>query len=248
MLKTVRRQLLYVDRIRGAIAYIRYIFFTKIQRRLRTMDAAGDANPVTIKHNLAGLLPTLDSKRSSILVRPLSVIEAVHANSSILSIGPRSEGELLLLEAYGFQRQNIRGLDLISYSPLVDLGDMHAMAYPDNKWDIVISSMVLPYSDDQQKAVNEMIRVAKPNGIIAISLEYVTPEAAEEIHAKYGYTVGSDSRRVQTVKGLLAMFEPFVDTIYFSQDGYVTATPNTIKGSPASTVAVVFSINKSKSL
>lgn len=247
MLKTVRRQLLYVDRIRGAIAYMRYVYFAKILRRLRTLDA-GDANPITVKHNLLGLLPTLDSKRSSILVRPLSVIEAVHANSSILSIGPRSEGELLLLEAYGFQRQNIRGLDLISYSPLVDLGDMHAMAYPDNRWDIVISSMVLPYSDNQQQAVNEMIRVAKPNGIIAISLEYITPEAAKEIHAKHGYTVGTDDRRVQTVKGLLAMFEPVVDTVYFAQDGYIAAIPNTIKGSPASTVAVVFSINKSKSL
>lgn len=247
MLKTVRRQLLYVDRIRGAIAYIRYVYFTKILRRLRTMDG-NDANPVTVKHNLAGLLPTLDSKRSSIVVRPLSVIESVNADSSILSIGPRSEGELLLLEAYGFQRKNIRGLDLISYSPLVDLGDMHAMAYPENKWDVVISSMVLPYSDNQQKAVDEMIRVAKPNGIIAISLEYVTQKSAEEIHAKHGYSVGTDSRRVQTVAGLLAMFTPFVDNVYFAQDGYIASIPNTIKGSPASTVAVVFSINKSKSL
>jgi SAM-dependent methyltransferase len=246
MLKTVRRQLLYVDRIRGAIAYIRYVCFAKILRRLRTVEA-GEANPVTIKHNLQGLVPTMDSKRSSILVRPLSVIEAVHAQSSILSIGPRSEGELLLLEAYGFERKNIRGLDLISYSPLVDLGDMHAMPYSDNTWDVVISSMVLPYSDNQQKAVDEMIRVAKPNGIIGISLEYVTPKAAEEILAKHGYTVGTDERRVQTVEGLLALFRQVVDKVYFAQDGYISSTPNTIKGSPASTVAVIFSIDKSKS-
>ena len=43
MLKTVRRQLLYVDHIRGAIAYIRYVYFAKILRRLRTIEA-GDAN------------------------------------------------------------------------------------------------------------------------------------------------------------------------------------------------------------
>lgn len=245
MLKTVRRQLLYVDRIRGAIAYIRYVYFAKILRRLRTIEA-GDANPITIKHNLRGLLPTLDSKRSSILVRPLSVIEAVHANSSILSIGPRSEGELLLLEAYGFQRDHIRGLDLISYSPLVDLGDMHAMPYPNNTWDVVISSMVLPYSDNQQKAVDEMIRVAKPNGIIGISLEYVTPQEIATIDAKHGYSIGTFETRVQTVKALLEMFKPFVDVVYFAQDGYTTTTPNTIKGSPSSTVAIIFSLDKSK--
>jgi hypothetical protein len=93
-----------------------------------------------------------------------------------------------------------------------------------------------------------MIRVAKPNGIIAISLEYVTPMAADDIRAKHGYTVGTDERRIQTVEGLLAMFAPFVDNVYFAQDGYISSTPNTIKGSPAITVAVVFSIDKSKHL
>ena len=245
MLKTVRKQLLFVDRIRGAVAYMRLFYFTKILRRLRTLDAA-DANPVTVKHNMKGLLPTLDSKRSSILVRPLSVIEQVNADSHVLCIGPRSEGELLLLEAYGFKRGNVRGLDLISYSPLVDLGDMHAMPYPDNSWDVVISSMVLPYSDNQQKAINEMIRVAKPNGVVAISLEYVTPQEVEEIDKRHGYSIGSFETRVQSVEGLLAMFQPFVGTVYFSQNGYQPEKPNTIKGSPTSTVSVVFSLDKSK--
>ncbi len=245
MFKTIRRQLLYIDRIRGAVAYCRFFYFTKVLRRFQTLNSK-DANPMTIEHNWKGILPTLDSKRSSILVRPLSVIESVNANSRILSIGPRSEGELLLLEAYGFNRQNIRGLDLISYSPMIDLGDMHTMAYTDNSWDVVISSMVLPYSDNQQKAADEMVRVVKNKGIIAISLEYVPPEDYEKIRAQFGYTVGKSEERIQTVKGLLELFQPHIETVFFAQDGYIASTPNTIKGSPSSTVSVIFSINKSK--
>jgi SAM-dependent methyltransferase len=243
MFKTVRRQLLYVDRLRAAFAYFRYIYFVKILRRLRTLEAT-DANPITVKHNLAGLVATIDSKRSSILVRPLSVVETVHADSTVLSIGPRSESELFLLEAYGFHRKNIRGFDLISYSPLVDLGDMHAMPYSDNTWDVVISSMVLSYSDNQQKAVDEMIRVARPNGIIALSVEHVTQEEMKEIDARHGYIIDVYENRIQTVDAILAMFKPYVGVVHFSQDGVVAFPPNNIKGSPARTVSVVSSLNK----
>ena len=40
-------------------------------------------------------------------------------------IGPRNEAEIFMLWSYGFKLENIVGLDLISYSPLIDLGDMY---------------------------------------------------------------------------------------------------------------------------
>jgi len=61
-------------------------------------------------------------------------------------------------------RKNIRGLDLISYSPWVDLGDMHAMPYEDDTWDITLVSMVLTYSENPRKVVDEVVRVTKSGG------------------------------------------------------------------------------------
>lgn len=250
MLKTVRKQLLYVDRIRGLVAHMRYRYFLTFGKRLRTINSQ-DADPVTVRHNLKGIVPLMNSRRSSILIRPLSVIECVNEQSKILCIGPRTEGELLLLVAYGFQFENIRGLDLISYSPWIDIGDMHTMPYMDNSWDVVISSMVLTYSNEPQKAADEMIRVTKNGGIIAISLEYsdiTSPETREKLLQKHGYvieaTLTQQAAIMETTKGLLDLFVGYVDTVFFAQEGYHAVRPNTIKGSPSSTVSVVFSIRK----
>ena len=87
---------------------------------------------------------------------------------SVLSIGPRTEMELLSLVAQGFDPDKIRGLDLISYSPWIDLGNMHYMPYKDNAFDVVISGWVLGYSDNPELACQEMLRVSKDEGIIAI--------------------------------------------------------------------------------
>jgi Methyltransferase domain len=250
MLKTFRRQLLYVDRIRGFVAYLRYWYFLNVKRQLRTIESQ-DADSTTVNHNLKGIVPLMNSRRSSILVRPLSVIESVNQESRVLCIGPRTEGELLLLTAYGFQPRNIRGLDLISYSPWIDIGDMHATTYTDSSWDIVISSMVLTYSTTPQKAASEMLRITKSGGIIAISLEFSNinaPETREKLLQKHGYVIESTLTKeaviMETTKGLLDMFAGYVDTVFFAQDGSISPMPNTIKGSPSSTVSVIFSIRK----
>ena len=70
--------------------------------------------------------------------------------------------------AAGFLPENIRGLDLISYSDFVDLGDMHAMPYDDNSFDVIIIGWVLGYSNDVAKVAQEILRVTRPNGVIAI--------------------------------------------------------------------------------
>lgn len=54
---------------------------------------------------------------------------------------------------------------------------MHALPYPDRAFDIVISGWVLGYSKDPQRAVDEMVRVTRPGGLIAIVCTY-NPEAA----------------------------------------------------------------------
>lgn len=245
MLKTFRRQLLYVDRIRGLIAYLRYFYYGKVRGMFRTLNAE-KMDPVTVRHNLRSIIPLMSSRRSHLFIRPLSVIEQVHENSRVLVIGPRTEGELLLFVAYGFNPSSIRGLDLISYSPWVEAADMHSIPYPDNSWDVVVSGMVLPYSEDQKLATAEMLRVVKHGGIIVIALEFLADTSSDEYIKRDGYAIqsGMGDKRVQTVQGLLNFFAGYVDTVFFQQDGYISPTPNMMKGSPTSTVVVIFSVKK----
>lgn len=133
--------------------------------------------PGTVTHNRAELDQNIfgSSRRSQRLLNPLSGLEPVYSaagNLKVLSIGPRTEMELFHLMALGFRAENISALDLISSSPMIQAGDMHAMPYPDRSFDVVISSWVLNYSKTPQLAVDEMKRVCVPGGLIAIGLTY----------------------------------------------------------------------------
>jgi len=49
-----------------------------------------------------------------------------------------------------------------------EVGDVHALAYPDDTFDVVHAHQVLQHLGDPVQALREMSRVTKPNGIIAI--------------------------------------------------------------------------------
>ena len=91
------------------------------------------------------------------LIRPFAALELVKPGAKILVIGPRSEDDILHLMGYGFT--SVRGVDLITYSPYVDLGDMHALPYPDDSFDAVLLGWVIPYSQNHAKVVEEVARV-----------------------------------------------------------------------------------------
>jgi SAM-dependent methyltransferase len=186
----------------------------------------------------------LDSRRSNILIRPLTLVESINSDSKILAIGPRTEGEILLLHAYGFEFENIRGLDLFSYSPWIDAGDMHQMPYAESSFDAVMSSMVITYSIDQKLAAKEMLRVVRPSGIIAINLTYVKEDEDESDPI---IRSAKADLRPQTVAQLLQLFDGYVDYIYFQQDAYPEyrlESANMIKGDPGNIVSVIFSVKK----
>lgn len=117
--------------------------------------------------------------------------------------------------AYGFKKNNIRGLDLISYSPLIDLGDMHAMPYDDSSVDIIIAGWVLAYSEDRQAAAKEIIRVTKDGGIVALGASY-NPKSDDEIIAAGGYVAGS-AARITSVDSMIDLFAPAIEHMYFKQ-------------------------------
>jgi SAM-dependent methyltransferase len=85
----------------------------------------------------------------------------------ILLIGPRSETELYSVKAAGFSMENVKALDLFSYSPLVTPGDMHAPPFDDNSFDIVFITAVLSYSKNVSQVASEVKRVLKDGGHVA---------------------------------------------------------------------------------
>jgi SAM-dependent methyltransferase len=120
---------------------------------------------------------------------------------SLLVIGPRYEPELLMARGLGWRPEGIRGLDTYSYSPLIDVGDMHAMPYDDERFSGVICSWTLSYSSDPAVACKEMTRVLRPGGYVVVSMQKVPPDYDEPLD---GVLRGVD--RVQTLAQLDALF------------------------------------------
>jgi SAM-dependent methyltransferase len=210
--------LLQCSEIRNRIASARLKRFPKDQiKKFDQLDPAVIENAV--EHNLDMLL------KDAALSRPEQLINVIRSNDSIiyraphlkvLSVGPRSESEIFNLLTVGFAPQNIRGLDLISYSPFIDLGDMHAMPYPDASFDVIILGWVLAYSKDDAKVAREVVRVARPGALIAVGCEY-NPRTSEELQQQ-GSLLKTDYPRFHSTNDILKFFDGHVGEIVFRHD------------------------------
>jgi len=185
------------------------------EEQIKTLDTKRTAvKDFTINHNKAQLISGAALSRPALLINPLLSIDYVWKNDQklkILSVGPRTEGEIFTLIAGGFLPQNINALDLISYSKLIDLGDMHDMPYTDNTFDIVILGWVIGYSDNPDKVVSETLRVAKPGAFICIGGEFNPDDRDEK-------TLKRHDRYWHRTENLVEMFGEQVDKVIFRSD------------------------------
>lgn len=171
-------------------------------------DVAAGTMPGTVSHNRVQIDDGTfaSARRTMRLINPLTSIQDVFLAAhkmKVLSIGPRTEMELLHLVGAGFHPKNITAVDLISTSPWIELGDMHALPYADGVFDVVISGWVLGYSKDPQKAVDEMLRVVKDGGLIAIGCTYDPDAAAVEYQDADAKIQGRIFRKVSEFKKLV---------------------------------------------
>lgn len=81
----------------------------------------------------------------------------------------------------GYEKNGIRALDTFSYSPLIDVGDMHNMPYESNKFDGIICGWTISYSTDPKLAASEMTRVLAKGGYIVLSVHKVERSFKETI-------------------------------------------------------------------
>ncbi len=229
------------DRFRKYLMFARAIFFLKIQRKEiieLNLASNNDVTANTIETNKRRVLKKSklseqaphprakyflgidlehSASKSNWIIRSLLAIPEIYQNKSkqnILIIGPRNESEIFNFYANGFNIKNITSMDLFSYSPLIEVGDMHNMSYEDNTFDVVYAGWVMAYSENKAKAIRELIRVVKNKKYIAIGWS-VSNASNEEIINKRGYMIGS-LERYFNVNQIIELFKEYDFEIVFS--------------------------------
>lgn len=170
--------------------------------------------PFAVQRNFEVAQMASDLDRPSIMTRVASAIDRVRqeaADMDALSIGPRSEIEIFALLAAGFSKSRIRAVDLFSYSPFVQLGDMHALPFADNAFDIVFIGWVLTYSRDHQRAAREIIRVCRDKAIVVVAGDYCD-ETIDDPAFK------GQRMYLRSCDQILSLFSGNVRRIYFRHD------------------------------
>ena len=162
--------------------------------------------------NLKKTFKRFNGSKTMEISYPLKSIDFLNfEKDKVLSVGPRNEGELFQIRSLGFQWQNIYGIDLLSYSNLVTLGDIHNSKYEDNFFNVILCGWVITYSANYEKVLEELLRIVKNRGIISIGFSY---------NPKDNYSIYSTEQ-------ILKKYEKNISQVYFNFDAYKNDPKNT---------------------
>ena len=164
------------------------------------------------------------------LIFSMMANEKFNQNSKILIIGPRSESDILKLNAYGYK--NIQEIDLISYSKNIKIMDAHNMEYEDNTFDSIFCGWVLPYSKQPQKIADNIVRVIKDGGLVSVGVEYHPNE------------------KINSLDKIKELFKNNINNVFFKYDAELKKQSEKIlyksTGAGSSQILISFSIQKEK--
>jgi len=204
--------LLYTP-FRKYYGFSRYYYSAKIRKKLRVYkDNLSLDN--TIEYNLTALdhiQNDFSMRRMHFLIHGLLSLEFLSKDSKILVLGPRTENDLLILKGHGFK--NVLGLDLITYSSLIQLGDMHNMPFEDNSFDVVICGWTISYSKEPQVACDEIDRVCKPGGVIAFGFDHLSQQ-----NFNPNNEAPTQPDRINSISDIKGMFAGKIQNSYFEYD------------------------------
>lgn len=183
----------------------------------------GDKNHIqknVIPYNLRKIRGC-DRFRTERLINILRSVQSIKIDQArVLTIGPRNEVELLLLRLYGFKANKITAIDLFSYSPHIQIMDMHNLAFPDDSFDVTYSAYTLRYSDKVDMACCEIARCTRSGGLVAIS--FVTENLPVKLAGERGAIIGT--QLYGGVSELLEMFSGQVESVLWREE-YVLDNP-----------------------
>jgi SAM-dependent methyltransferase len=242
-MKDIFKQLLLIRAVRVVVCKLRFYYYARLRNRIKTLESK-DAIDHTIKHNLKSI-GVFGLTRMDMLIKPVSVLENVSKDARILVIGPRNEDDIMNLVGNGFKTNNIIGLDLISYSPFVEVGDMHNTRFTDSYFDIIICGWTLSYSNEPQKFADEALRIIRNKGIIAIGVEYSLLTNEQSINLHEGYDLRPNNfERINSLDQILNLFKGHVQHLYFNHDAPNKISHGEILDKNVSNIIAIFSIFK----
>ena len=242
-MRNMFKQLLLIGGVRFVVGKLRFYYYARFRSRIKTLESK-DAIDHTIKHNLKSI-GVFGLTRMDMLIKPISVMENVTKDARILVIGPRNEEDILNLIGNGFKASNIIGLDLISYSPFIEVGDMHRTRFSDSYFDVITCGWTLSYSNEPQKFADEALRIVKNNGIIAIGVEYSLLTDEQSINLHGGYDLRPNNfERINSSDQILNLFSGHIKHVYFNHDAPNKISHGENLNKNVSNVIAIFSILK----
>jgi SAM-dependent methyltransferase len=168
---------LKIDVLRRLWCRLRWAWMRHRMRMLETPGSGVSAE--VIPYNLGAFRETHSvfgmGRRMGLLLYPAAALLREAPQARVLVVGPRTEDDIFWAWSLGLT--DARGLDLFSYSPWIDVGDMHATAYPDASFDAVLLGWVLAYSSAPATALAECRRILKPGGLLGIGMESIAAAA-----------------------------------------------------------------------
>ncbi|MAZ46358.1 MAG: hypothetical protein CMM98_02125 [Rickettsiales bacterium] len=228
---------LRINALRNLISFTKAFFYLKILRKKPKIYNGNKENisSKTISSNMRvvheeGKLPEHPTERflfniglnqgnpkSDMIIEPVNSVLSSKLipkeRVKVLSIGPRSLGEILNIQSHGYEYKNISAIDLFSISSKINIGDIHNIPYEDDKFDVIFCGWVIAYSENKKLACSEIVRVLKPGGIFSIGVSY-SPITNEEQIKKRGYLIGTKDRIINTQE-IKDLFENSINQIYF---------------------------------
>jgi len=190
-------------RIRSRFYFYKLLAYLRKKQFVRSLS---NSNAHGYIHNFKQMLDFSTAHRNR-TERLMSVLKAMDGldfkRLKLLSVGPRNEGELLLLKSHGFC--NISSIDLFTYSPLIEPMDMNRLHFESDSFDIYYSSAVIKYSPDIKKTISESIRVTRNGGLMAYMFMY----------GGHNNLIPEGSVLDGGAKELVDLYSPFIDRIHY---------------------------------
>jgi len=149
------------------------------------------------------------------------------SKSRILCVGSRNLCEINYFKSKG--AQDIVGIDLFSENKDILVMDMHNMEFPDNHFDIILSSHSFEHSRIPERVSSEFIRVVRNGGFIAI-----------EVPVNYQISE-IDLWDFKTLENLKGFFKPYIKRIFLEE--YEIKTEKK-KYTPMDVIKIIFSVDK----
>ncbi|MBA2587459.1 MAG: methyltransferase domain-containing protein [Alphaproteobacteria bacterium] len=193
--------LLYIDKVRFKVSQLRWRFLKKNLHMAQDMDLAVGQN--TIDHNLGAFSSNGAAfgmaRRMSLLLFPLAALckDRLHT-TKVLIVGPRTEDDIFWAKSLGLY--NTDGLDLFSYSPWIEVGDIHKSGIPSQSYDAVLLGWMISYSSEPGQVIDECRRILKPGGFLGIGIESDATQKARGVQPPRMNALNSPADLAELVK------------------------------------------------